>query len=76
MEQKPPACATFVRFANGQMIVTLSDRREIRAPLDWFPKLLAAREGVLRKWKLLDKGARVHWTELDETVWVSALLKP
>jgi hypothetical protein len=72
----PPACATFVRFDKGLMIVSLSDRREIRAPLDWFPLLLAAREGQLRKWRLLDKGARIHWTELNEDVWVSALLKP
>lgn len=70
------AYATFVRFNKGMMIVSLSDRREIRAPLDWFPRLLAAREGQLRKWRLLDKGARIHWIELDEDVWVSSLLKP
>jgi len=74
----PPAKtgATFVRFDKGMMIVSLSDRRELRVPLDWFPRLLAAREGQLRKWRLLDKGARIHWIELDEDVWVSALLKP
>lgn len=70
------AVATFVRFDKGMMIVSLSDRREVRAPLDWFPTLLAAREPQLRKWRLLDKGARIHWLELGEDVWVSALLKP
>ena len=70
------AYATFVRFDKGLMIVSLSDRREIRVPLDWFPRLLAARETQLKKWRLLDKGARIHWIDLDEDVWVSALLKP
>lgn len=70
------AAAAFVRFDKGMMIVSLSDRREVRVPLDWFPRLLAAREGELRKWRLLDKGARIHWTALGEDVWVSALLKP
>lgn len=68
--------ATFVRFDKSMMIVSLSDRREIRAPIDWFPRLLAAREGELRKWKLLDKGARIHFSELQVDIWVSALLKP
>ena len=49
---------------------------EIRAPMDWFPRLLAAKETELRKWKLLDQGARIHFSELREDVWVSTLLKP
>jgi hypothetical protein len=73
---KPKTLATFLRFDKGMMIVSLSDRREIRAPLDWFPRLLAAKETELRKWKLLDQGARIHFSELREDVWVSALLKP
>jgi hypothetical protein len=72
----PKVVATFLRFDKGMMIVSLSDRREIRAPLDWFPRLLAAKEPELRKWKLLDQGARIHFSELREDVWVSALLKP
>jgi len=52
-----------------------TDRREIRVPLDWFPKLKAAKESELKKWRLLDEGARIHFIELREDVWVSALLK-
>jgi hypothetical protein len=73
---QPKAVATFLRFDKGMMIVSLSDRREIRVPLDWFPRLLAAKEHELRKWRLLDSGARIHFSELREDVWVSALLKP
>ena len=71
----PKALATFLRFDKGMMIVSLSDRREIRAPMDWFPRLLAAKETELRKWKLLDQGARIHFSELKEDIWVTALLK-
>ena len=71
----PKARATFLRFDKTMMIVSLSDRREIRVPLDWFPRLLAAKESELRKWKLLDQGARIHFSELREDVWVSALLR-
>jgi hypothetical protein len=70
------AVATFLRFDKGMMIVSLSDRREIRVPLDWFPRLLAAKETELRRWKLLDHGARIHFSDLKEDVWVTALLKP
>ena len=36
---------------------------------------LAAKESELKKWKLLDGGARIHFGELREDLWVSALLK-
>ncbi|MFI5361083.1 MAG: DUF2442 domain-containing protein [Elusimicrobiota bacterium] len=72
----PKACATYLRFDKTMMIVSLSDRREIRVPLDWFPRLAAAREPELKKWRLLDKGARIHFSELAEDIWLSALLKP
>ena len=72
----PKVCATFLRVDKAMMIVSLSDRREIRVPLDWFPRLLAAKESELKKWRLLDAGARIHFSELREDIWVSALLKP
>ena len=72
---QPKAVATYVRFDKAMMIVSLSDRREIRAPLDWFPGLKAAKESELKKWRLLDQGARIHFNELREDVWISALLK-
>ena len=76
---RPPApkvVATYLRVDKAMLIVSLSDRREIRVPLDWFPRLLAAKESELKKWKLLDGGARIHFGELREDLWVSALLKP
>jgi hypothetical protein len=72
----PKAVATYLRVDKSMLIVSLSDRREIRVPLDWFPRLLAAREAELKKWRLLDGGARIHFSELGEDLWVSALLKP
>jgi len=71
----PKVVATYLRVDKAMLIVSLSDRREIRVPLDWFPRLLAARESDLKKWKLLDGGARIHFSELREDLWVSALLK-
>lgn len=72
----PKAVATYLRVDKSMLIVSLSDRREIRVPLDWFPRLLAAKESELKKWRLLDGGARIHFSELREDLWVSALLKP
>ena len=73
--QHAKVCATFLRVDKAMLIVSLSDRREIRVPLDWFPRLLAAKESELKKWRLLDNGARIHFSELREDLWVSALLK-
>ena len=72
---KTRAAATDVRFEKDTMRVSLADGRQIGVPLDWFPRLRAAKDSQRKKWRLIGKGVGIHWDDLDEDVSVSALLE-
>lgn len=67
--------ASDVWFDPAMMHIRLLDGREISVPLEWFPKLRDATSEQRRKWRLIGRGAGIHWEELDEDISVSALLK-
>jgi len=67
--------ATGIRFDAERLHVQLSDGREISAPLEWFPSLRNATEQQRRKWRLIGKGAGIHWEDLDEDISVEGLLR-
>jgi hypothetical protein len=65
---------TGVSFENDTLQVFLSDGREIRVPLEWFPKLRNATLEERRHWRLIGKGVGIHWPELDEDLSLEGLL--
>jgi hypothetical protein len=52
----------------------LTDGREIRVPLEWFPKLRNASPEARRNWRLIGKGIGIHWPDLDEDLSLVGLL--
>ncbi|MCX7838976.1 MAG: DUF2442 domain-containing protein [Anaerolineae bacterium] len=64
-----------VRFTDDALIVTLSDGREISAPLEWFPRLRDATPKQRKNWRLIAKGIGIHWEDIDEDIAVSTLLR-
>jgi hypothetical protein len=54
--------------------ITLSDGREVAAPLEWFPRLRDATPEQLARWELIGRGQGIHWPDLDEDVSVRRLL--
>jgi hypothetical protein len=66
--------ASKVWFTKDMLFVLLQDGREIGVPLLWFPRLRKASEEQLNNWRLIGKGAGIHWESLDEDISVSALL--
>ena len=68
------AYATGIRFDKDMMHVLLLDGREISVPLEWFPRLRAAKDSQRRKWRFIGKGIGIHWDEVDEDISVAALL--
>jgi len=66
---------TEVSFEDDVLQVFLSDGREIRVPLEWFPKLRDASPEARRHWRLMGKGIGIHWTELDEDISLDGLLR-
>ena len=66
--------ATDVSFADGKMIVSLQDGREVSIPLEWFSSLREASEIELNNWRLIGGGEGIHWEDLDEDLLVSELI--
>jgi len=69
------AMASDVWFDSDMMHVRLLDGREISMPLERFPKLRDATDEERKRWRLIGKGVRIHWEELDEDISITALLK-
>jgi len=65
---------TEVSFEEDVLQVFLSDGREIRVPLEWFPKLRDASPEARRHWRLIGKGIGVHWPDLDEDLSIDGIL--
>jgi hypothetical protein len=63
-----------VSFIDDAMQVNLTDGREIRVPLEWFPKLRDASPETRRNWRLIGKGIGIHWPDLDEDLSLEGLL--
>jgi hypothetical protein len=70
-----PVLIAGVSFENDMLQVSLSDGREIRVPLEWFPKLRDAAPEQRQHWRLIGKGVGVHWPDLDEDLSLEGLLK-
>lgn len=67
--------ALHVDVTDAALRVRLSDGRELSAPLEWFPRLRDATAAQRANWRLIGKGAGVHWPDLDEDVSVAGLLR-
>ncbi|MDI6768872.1 MAG: DUF2442 domain-containing protein [Anaerolineales bacterium] len=64
-----------VRFAEDMLVVSLSDGREVSAPLEWFQRLRDATPKQRQNWRLIAKGIGIHWEEVDEDISVAILLR-
>jgi len=56
------------------LAVSLSDGREIRVPLEWFPMLRNASPKERGHWRFICKGIGIHWSDLDEDLSLEGLL--
>lgn len=69
--------ATDVHFSNNNLIVTLSDGREVSVPLakiDWLQWLAAASPEQRNNWSLEPGGFAIYWNDLDDGVEICHLL--
>lgn len=63
-----------VKIEGGKLLVHLMDGRELRVPLEWYPRLLHATSDERKNWQLLGDGYAIEWPELDEHIGVEGLL--
>lgn len=52
----------------------LTDGRMLGAPLDWFPRLIAASPEQRQAWELIDSSTGAHWPDVDEHISVRVLM--
>jgi hypothetical protein len=70
------AIAVEVSCSSDALCVTLTDGREIRVPLAWFPRLLRATAKQRSKWEFIGGGIGIHWPAIDEDISIASLLQP
>ncbi len=61
-----------VRFTESNLIVSLSDGREISTPLAWYPKLSKASHEERGQIEISPLG--LHWPSLDEDLSLEGML--
>jgi hypothetical protein len=64
-----------VRVTDSALIVELKDGREIRTPLEWFPRLACASPEKRQEWEASAAGHGIHWPLIDEDLSVEGLLR-
>jgi hypothetical protein len=68
------ALAQGVSASDEALIVDLNDGRTITVPLAWFPRLAHGTPAERGNWRLIGRGAGIHWPDLDEDISVESLL--
>lgn len=72
---KPEPLIHDVRLDCDYLFVSLLDGREIRVPLEWFPKLKEASAAERQNFRLIGHGIGIHWPDIDEDISVTSLLR-
>lgn len=67
--------ATDVYFLDDMICLTLSDGREVRTPIEFYPRLAAASPSELRDFRLIGEGKGIHWEKLDEDLSVDSIIQ-
>ncbi len=63
-----------VQVTDDTLSVDLSDGRTISVPLGWFPRLEHGNHNEKSNWRLIGRGAGIHWEDLDEDLSVEGLI--
>ena len=58
--------AKIVNFTIGFLCVRLTDGREIRVPLEFYPRLKKASIKQRHHYEIIGLGTSIHWPEIDE----------
>ena len=63
-----------VTVTDDILTVELSDGRALSVPLAWYPRLAQGTAAERAKWRLIGRGQRIHWPDLDEDISVEGLV--
>lgn len=71
---EPIFIATKVWFTDDHICLQLSDGREIKTPLEFYPTLKRASAKQRDAFSLIGLGTGIHWKELDEDISVEGIV--
>jgi len=74
LERRPAPAVTAVAVTDAVVQFDLSDGRSVSAPLAWYPRLAHGTPAERAHWRLVGRGAGVHWPDLDEDISVEGVL--
>ncbi|OGR56749.1 MAG: hypothetical protein A3I11_03550 [Elusimicrobia bacterium RIFCSPLOWO2_02_FULL_39_32] len=63
-----------IDFTNDFLCLELTDGREIRVPLEFYPRLKKATKRQREKYEIFGMGASIHWPEIDEDLSVEGIV--
>ena len=63
------------RYDNGMICLLMSDKKEIRFPVDVNSKLKNATEQQRRNIEIICNGTGLHWPDLDEDLSVTGIIE-
>lgn len=63
-----------VVFTNDFLCLLLTDGREIKVPLEFYPRLKKATKRQREKYEIFGMGASIHWPLLDEDLSVEGII--
>jgi hypothetical protein len=66
--------ATEVQVTEDQLIIILEDGREVRAPIEFYPKLAAADLKTRQNCRLIGPGIGIEWPDIDEHLSIEGII--
>lgn len=71
---EPVFIATKVSFTGDSICIQLADGREVKTPLEFYPRLKNATSTQRKNFKLIGLGTGIHWKELDEDLSIEGIV--
>jgi len=66
--------ALHVNFTDDSICLVLSDGREVKTPLEFYPRLKNATKEQRENCQLIGLGSGIHWPDLDEDLSVEGIV--
>ena len=63
-----------VKVTDVTLTVNLDDGRTVSVPTEWYPRLAHGTPKEQKNWRLIGRGAGIHWPDLDEDISLENLL--
>lgn len=74
VQNEDEAVAIHVDFVSDMICLSLTDGREIKTPIEFYPRLATATPEQLKNFRLMGGGRGIHWEELDEDLSVDSIV--